>query len=197
MTSLGELPENDEFHGVNFSQAETLVDEKTGASTSKVREVKVGTYSLMSWWKGLLGNTDTIDISDDSDRATLSYPMTIDGEGSSTDAMVYLEVFEDFYPDCPIVIFYCYPDVFSDLDSEVMQNIATFVGLVNQNNMSIGNLEPIWSEDGSGRVRYRSALCLQAIAVGKAEAIGNFVAVSHKQLTLGVNKLIEIVTAES
>jgi hypothetical protein len=196
MTALSELPENDEFYGVNFSQAETLVDEKTGTSTSKVREVKVATYSLMSWWKGLLGNKDTIDISDESDRATLSYPMTIEGDSSSIDAMVYLEVFEDFYPDCPVIIFYCYPDAFSELDADAMRNVATFVGLVNQNNMSFGNLEPIWNEDGSGRIRYRSSFCLQAIAVGKAEAIGNFVAVSHKQLTFGVNKLIEMVAAD-
>ena len=55
------LEEDDEFYGLYFAK-----------STNKgLVEVKPCTFSLMYWWKGLLGYPDMIEISKDSNTAML------------------------------------------------------------------------------------------------------------------------------
>ena len=55
------LEKDDEFYGLYFAK-----------STSKgLVEVKPCTFSLMYWWKGLLGYPDMIEISKDSNTAML------------------------------------------------------------------------------------------------------------------------------
>ena len=129
MTSLKDLPKEDEFHGINFIQSETTENGVTGVIETKTREVKVGSYSLMGWWKGILGNEDTIDISEDSESATLTYTVTLSeldedvAEVVSREAPVFIEVTEQYYPDCPLIVFYCYPGGLSGLSDEELSLI--------------------------------------------------------------------------
>jgi hypothetical protein len=201
MTSLKDLPKEDEFYGINFIQSETTKNEETGVIETKTREVKVGTYSLMGWWKGILGNEDTIDISEDSESATLTYTVTLSeldedvAEVVSREAPIFIEVTEQYYPDCPLIVFYCYPGGLSGLSDEETENMTTYIGEVNLNDMIFGNFEMNIDEDGSGTVRYKSSLCLKGISVGKSDAIASFVAMSDSQLQKGLGELARMMSA--
>lgn len=201
MTSLKDLPKEDEFHGINFIQSEAIENEETGEMETKTREVKVGTYSLMGWWKGILGNEDTIDISEDSENATLAYTLTLNdldddvAEVVSREAPVFIEVTEQYYPNHPLIVFYCYPAGLSGLSDDETENMATYIGEVNLGDMIFGNFEMNVDEDGSGTVRYKSSLCLKGISVGKSEAIASFVAISDAQLQKGISEIVRMMSA--
>jgi len=66
------LESDDEFYGLYFAKStdEGLV------------EVKPCTFSLMYWWKGLLGYPDMIEISRDSNTAMLQFESTFGGGDS-------------------------------------------------------------------------------------------------------------------
>ena len=66
------LEQDDEFHGLYFAK-----------STNKgLVEVKPCTFSLMYWWKGLLGYPDMIEISKGSNTAMLQFESTFGGGDS-------------------------------------------------------------------------------------------------------------------
>ena len=63
------LEQDDEFYGLYFAK-----------STKKgLVEVKPCTFSLMYWWKGLLGYPDMIEISKGSNTAMLQFESTFGG----------------------------------------------------------------------------------------------------------------------
>ena len=196
MASLKDLPKEDEYYGISFLQAETIENEETGEVETQSREVKVATYSLMDWWKRILGNEDTIEISEGSEHAMLTYTMTMNdldddiADEISTDAQVFIEVYEQYYPNTPVLTFYCYPQALAGLSAEMTEALVTHVSAVNLEDMIFGNFELNVDENGGGQVRYKSSLCLKGISVGKANAIASFVAISDTQLQMGLCKLI-------
>ena len=196
MTSMIDLPENDEFHGVHFSQAETLVDEETGEATSRVNEVKTGTYTLMSWWKAC-GNEDTIDIYDESNRATLQYSFHMLGLDDDVSGAIpngctaYVDVYENYYDNCPVLVNCVYPEALEGLDESDLKEILPLIDRVNTN-LLMGNFEVLRGEDGGGSIRYRASLALEGILVGKVEAFQNFQAVAKAQLQHGMGMLIRM-----
>lgn len=78
------LEEDDEFYGLYFAK-----------STNKgLVEVKPCTFSLMYWWKGLLGYPDMIEISKDSNTAMLQFESTFGGGDSGETELTEKDVFD-------------------------------------------------------------------------------------------------------
>jgi hypothetical protein len=78
------LEEDDEFYGLYFAK-----------STKKgLVEVKPCTFSLMYWWKGLLGYPDMIEISKDSNTAMLQFESTFGGGDSGETELTEKDVFD-------------------------------------------------------------------------------------------------------
>ena len=78
------LESDDEFYGLYFAK-----------STKKgLVEVKPCTFSLMYWWKGLLGYPDMIEISKDSNTAMLQFESTFGGGDSGETELTEKDVFD-------------------------------------------------------------------------------------------------------
>lgn len=177
MTSMRDLPEDDEFAGISFSQ----LDEE-----GKSLEVKTCTYALMSWWKGL-GNADTIDISDDSNLARLGLDMDLElvDDDIYRTGDVYIDVFEE-----SSVICYCaYPHALSDLDASELQQLLPLIARINSAT-PFGSFELLYDNEAeTGRVRYKASVCTEGVSVGKVAMVENLFIKSSVSITAGLNGL--------
>ena len=165
------LEQDDEFYGLYFSKStdEGLV------------EVKPCTFSLMYWWKGLLGYPDMIDISKDSNTAMLQFESTFGGgdsgeteltEQDALDIDHIIEVDEEEM----LVSLYSYVPI------PVPDNLINAVGiaLLNINpETRYGSIEICSTlnenDENEHFLRYRAATYLRGIKSGKVEAIENMV----------------------
>ena len=165
------LEEDDEFYGLYFAKStdEGLV------------EVKPCTFSLMYWWKGLLGCPDMIDISKDSNTAMLQFESTFGGgdsgeteltEQDALDIDHIIEVDEEEM----LVSLYSYVPI------PVPDNLINAVGiaLLNINpETRYGSIEICSTlnenDENEHFLRYRAATYLRGIKSGKVEAIENMV----------------------
>ena len=165
------LEEDDEFYGLYFAKStdEGLV------------EVKPCTFSLMYWWKGLLGYPDMIDISKDSNTAMLQFESTFGGgdsgeteltEQDALDIDHIIEVDEEEM----LVSLYSYVPI------PVPDNLINAVGiaLLNINpETRYGSIEICSTlnenDENEHFLRYRAATYLRGIKSGKVEAIENMV----------------------
>ena len=165
------LEEDDEFYGLYFAKStdEGLV------------EVKPCTFSLMYWWKGLLGYPDMIDISKDSNTAMLQFESTFGGgdsgeteltEQDALDIDHIIEVDEEEM----LVSLYSYVPI------PVPDNLINAVGiaLLNINpETRYGSIEICSTlnenDENENFLRYRAATYLRGIKSGKVEAIENMV----------------------
>ena len=78
------LEEDDEFYGLYFAK-----------STKKgLVEVKPCTFSLMYWWKGVLGYPDMIEISKNSNTAMLQFESTFGGGDSGETELTEKDVLD-------------------------------------------------------------------------------------------------------
>ena len=165
------LEEDDEFYGLYFAK-----------STDKgLVEVKPCTFSLMYWWKGLLGYPDMIEISKDSNTAMLQFESTFGGGDSGETELTEKDVFDvdhiiEVDEEEHLVSLYSYVPI------PVPENLLGALGLsiLNINpETRYGSLEicSTDNEDGENEhfLRYRAATYLRGVKSGKVEAIESMI----------------------
>lgn len=165
------LEEDDEFYGLYFAK-----------STKKgLVEVKPCTFSLMYWWKGLLGYPDMIEISKDSNTAMLQFESTFGGGDSGETELTEKDVFDidhiiEVDEEEHLVSLYSYVPI------PVPEKLIGALGLsiLNINpETRYGSLEICSTDDEDGQnehfLRYRAATYLRGVKSGKVEAIESMI----------------------
>jgi hypothetical protein len=165
------LEEDDEFYGLYFAK-----------STNKgLVEVKPCTFSLMYWWKGLLGYPDMIDISKDSNTAMLQFESTFGGGDSGETELTEKDVFDvdhiiEVDEQEQLISLYSYVPI------PVPEKLIGALGLsiLNINpETRYGSLEICSTDNEEGKnehfLRYRAATYLRGVKSGKVEAIESMV----------------------
>jgi hypothetical protein len=165
------LEEDDEFYGLYFAK-----------STKKgLVEVKPCTFSLMYWWKGLLGYPDMIEISKDSNTAMLQFESTFGGGDSGETELTEKDVFDvdhiiEVDEEEHLISLYSYVPI------PVPEKLIGALGLsiLNINpETRYGSLEicSTDNEDGANEhfLRYRAATYLRGVKSGKVEAIESMI----------------------
>jgi hypothetical protein len=165
------LEEDDEFYGLYFAK-----------STKKgLVEVKPCTFSLMYWWKGLLGYPDMIEISKDSNTAMLQFESTFGGGDSGETELTEKDVFDidhiiEVDEEEHLVSLYSYIPI------PVPEKLIGALGLsiLNINpETRYGSLEICSTDNEDGQnehfLRYRAATYLRGVKSGKVEAIESMI----------------------
>jgi len=165
------LEEDDEFYGLYFAK-----------STNKgLVEVKPCTFSLMYWWKGLLGYPDMIEISKDSNTAMLQFESTFGGGDSGETELTEKDVFDvdhiiEIDEQEQLVSLYSYVPI------PVPEKLIGALGLsiLNINpETRYGSLEICSTDNEEGAnehfLRYRAATYLRGVKSGKVEVIESMV----------------------
>ena len=165
------LEKDDEFYGLYFAK-----------STIKgLVEVKPCTFTLMYWWKGLLGYPDMIEISKGSNTAMLQFESTFGGGDSGETELTEQDVL-----DIDHIIEVDEQEMLISLDSygpiPVPDKLIGALGLAILNinpETRYGSLELCTTENEEGVtehfLRYRAATYLRGIKSGKVEAIESMV----------------------
>ena len=165
------LEQDDEFHGLYFAK-----------STNKgMVEVKPCTFSLMYWWKGLLGYPDMIEISKGSNTAMLQFESTFGGGDSGETELTEKDVLDidhiiEVDEEEMMISLYSYVPI------PVPEKLIGALGLAILNinpETRYGSLELCSTENEEGEtehfLRYRAATYLRGIKLGKVEAIESMV----------------------
>ena len=165
------LEKDDEFYGLYFAK-----------STSKgLVEVKPCTFTLMYWWKGLLGYPDMIEISKGSDTAMLQFESTFGGGDSGETELTEQDVLDidhiiEVDEQEMLISLYSYVPI------PVPDKLIGALGLAILNinpETRYGSLELCTTENEEGGtehfLRYRAATYLRGIKSGKVEAIESMV----------------------
>ena len=165
------LEQDDEFHGLYFAK-----------STNKgLVEVKPCTFSLMYWWKGLLGYPDMIEISKGSNTAMLQFESTFGGGDSGETELTEKDVLDidhiiEVDEEEMLISLYSYVPI------PVPDKLIGALGLAILNinpETRYGSLELCSTENEEGEtehfLRYRAATYLRGIKLGKVEAIESMV----------------------
>ena len=165
------LEKDDEFYGLYFAK-----------STKKgLVEVKPCTFSLMYWWKGLLGYPDMIEISKNSNTAMLQFESTFCGGDSGETELTEQDVLDidhiiEVDEEEMLVSLYSYVPI--PIPNKVLGAIELSVLNINPETR-YGSLEICTTENEDGEtehfLRYRAATYLRGIKSGKVEAIENMV----------------------
>jgi len=165
------LESDDEFYGLYFAKStdEGLV------------EVKPCTFSLMYWWKGLLGYPDMIEISRDSNTAMLQFESTFGGGDSGETELTEQDTLEiDHIIEVDeverLVSLYSYVPI------PVPDKLIAALGLAILNinpETRYGSLEICSTtneeDEDEHFLRYRVATYLRGIKSGKVEAIESMI----------------------
>jgi hypothetical protein len=165
------LESDDEFYGLYFAKSteEGLV------------EVKPCTFSLMYWWKGLLGYPDMIEISRDSNTAMLQFESTFGGGDSGETELTEQDTLEidhiiEVDEEEKLVSLYSYVPI------PVPDKLIAALGLAILNinpETRYGSLEicSTTNEEGEDEhfLRYRVATYLRGVKSGKVEAIESMI----------------------
>ena len=165
------LEKDDEFYGLYFAK-----------STSKgLVEVKPCTFTLMYWWKGLLGYPDMIEISKGSDTSMLQFESTFGGGDSGETELTEQDVLDidhiiEVDEQEMLISLYSYVPI------PVPDKLIGALGLAILNinpETRYGSLELCTTENEEGAtehfLRYRAATYLRGIKSGKVEAIESMV----------------------
>jgi hypothetical protein len=165
------LEKDDEFYGLYFAK-----------STNKgLVEVKPCTFTLMYWWKGLLGYPDMIEISKGSDTAMLQFESTFGGGDSGETELTEQDVLDidhiiEVDEQEMLISLYSYVPI------PVPDKLIGALGLAILNinpETRYGSLELCTTENEEGAtehfLRYRAATYLRGIKSGKVEAIESMV----------------------
>lgn len=165
------LEKDDEFYGLYFAK-----------STSKgLVEVKPCTFSLMYWWKGLLGYPDMIEISKNSNTAMLQFESTFGGGDSGETELKEQDVLDidhiiEVDEEEMLISLYSYVPI--PIPDKVLGAIELSVLNINPETR-YGNLEICTTENEEGEtehfLRYRAATYLRGIKSGKVDAIESMV----------------------
>ena len=165
------LEKDDEFYGLYFAK-----------STNKgLVEVKPCTFTLMYWWKGLLGYPDMIEISKGSNTAMLQFESTFGGGDSGETELTEQDVLDidhiiEVDEQEMLISLYSYVPI------PVPDKLIGALGLAILNinpETRYGSLELCTTENEEGEtehfLRYRAATYLRGIKSGKVEAIESMV----------------------
>jgi len=165
------LEQDDEFYGLYFAK-----------STSKgLVEVKPCTFSLMYWWKGLLGYPDMIEISKGSNTAILQFESTFGGGDSGETELTEKDVLDidhiiEVDEEEMLISLYSYVPI--PVPEKLVGALSLAVLNINPETR-YGSLEicPTENEEGETEhfLRYRAATYLRGIKSGKVEAIESMV----------------------
>jgi hypothetical protein len=165
------LEHDDEFYGLYFAK-----------STKKgLVEVKPCTFSLMYWWKGLLGYPDMIEISKGSNTAILQFESTFGGGDSGETELTEKDVLDidhiiEVDEEEMLISLYSYVPI--PVPEKLVGALSLAVLNINPETR-YGSLEicPTENEEGETEhfLRYRAATYLRGIKSGKVEAIESMV----------------------
>jgi hypothetical protein len=165
------LEQDDEFYGLYFAK-----------STSKgLVEVKPCTFSLMYWWKGLLGYPDMIEISKGSNTAMLQFESTFGGGDSGETELTEKDVLDidhiiEVDEEEMMISLYSYVPI--PVPEKLVGALSLAVLNINPETR-YGSLELCSTENEEGEtehfLRYRAATYLRGIKSGKVEAIESMV----------------------
>ena len=165
------LEQDDEFYGLYFAK-----------STNKgLVEVKPCTFSLMYWWKGLLGYPDMIEISKGSNTAMLQFESTFGGGDSGETELTEKDVLDIDHiieVDEKEMMISLYSYVPIPVPEKLVGALSLAVLNINPETR-YGSLEICPTENENGEtehfLRYRAATYLRGIKSGKVEAIESMV----------------------
>ncbi len=165
------LEQDDEFYGLYFAK-----------STKKgLVEVKPCTFSLMYWWKGLLGYPDMIEISKGSNTAMLQFESTFGGGDSGETELTEKDVLDidhiiEVDEEEMMISLYSYVPI--PVPEKLVGALSLAILNINPETR-YGSLElcPTENEEGETEhfLRYRAATYLRGIKSGKVEAIESLV----------------------
>jgi len=165
------LEKDDEFYGLYFAK-----------STSKgLVEVKPCTFSLMYWWKGLLGYPDMIEISKGSNTAMLQFESTFGGGDSGETELTEQDVLDidhiiEVDEEEMLISLYSYVPI--PVPEKLVGALSLSILNINPETR-YGSLELCSTENEDGQtehfLRYRAATYLRGIKSGKVEAIESMV----------------------
>ena len=165
------LEQDDEFYGLYFAK-----------STNKgLVEVKPCTFSLMYWWKGLLGYPDMIEISKGSNTAILQFESTFGGGDSGETELTEKDVLDidhiiEVDEEEMLISLYSYVPI--PVPEKLVGALSLAVLNINPETR-YGSLEICPTENEGGEtehfLRYRAATYLRGIKSGKVEAIESMV----------------------
>ena len=165
------LEQDDEFYGLYFAK-----------STSKgLVEVKPCTFSLMYWWKGLLGYPDMIEISKGSNTAMLQFESTFGGGDSGETELTEKDVLDidhiiEVDEEEMMISLYSYVPI--PVPEKLVGAVSLAILNINPETR-YGSLELCSTENEEGEtehfLRYRAATYLRGIKSGKVEAIESMV----------------------
>ena len=165
------LEQDDEFYGLYFAK-----------STNKgLVEVKPCTFSLMYWWKGLLGYPDMIEISKGSNTAMLQFESTFGGGDSGETELTEKDVLDidhiiEVDEEEMMISLYSYVPI--PVPEKLVGALSLAVLNINPETR-YGSLEICPTENENGEtehfLRYRAATYLRGIKSGKVEAIESMV----------------------
>jgi hypothetical protein len=178
------LDEDDEFYGVSLSQASC--HEVSGEA--KILDVKAVTYALISWWKRG-GHEDIIDISDDSNSATLkfSHELSLDNEDAESSVTCIFEADERQM----LLTLFIYPDYFRLIPKQD-DSIDALKNYVLDTNPAIpcGALEWLEADDGAGYgIRFRVSACMHGVKKGKVAMVDNLLEHGMRYLSVSISML--------
>ena len=165
------LEQDDEFYGLYFAK-----------STKKgLVEVKPCTFSLMYWWKGLLGYPDMIEISKGSNTAMLQFESTFGGGDSGETELTEQDVLDidhiiEVDEEEMLISLYSYVPI--PVPEKLVGALSLSILNINPETR-YGSLELCSTENEEGHtehfLRYRAATYLRGIKSGKVEAIESMV----------------------
>ena len=165
------LEQDDEFYGLYFAK-----------STNKgLVEVKPCTFSLMYWWKGLLGYPDMIEISKGSNTAMLQFESTFGGGDSGETELTEKDVLDidhiiEVDEEEMLISLYSYVPI--PVPEKLVGAVSLAILNINPETR-YGSLELCSTENEEGEtehfLRYRAATYLRGIKSGKVEAIESMV----------------------
>ena len=165
------IEKDDEFYGLYFAK-----------STNKgLVEVKPCTFSLMYWWKGLLGYPDMIEISKGSNTAMLQFESTFGGGDSGETELTEQDVLDidhiiEVDEEEMLISLYSYVPI--PVPEKLVGALSLSILNINPETR-YGNLELCSTENEEGEtehfLRYRAATYLRGIKSGKVEAIESMV----------------------
>jgi hypothetical protein len=165
------LEQDDEFYGLYFAKS----------TTKGLVEVKPCTFSLMYWWKGLLGYPDMIEISKGSNTAILQFESTFGGGDSGETELTEKDVLDidhiiEVDEEEMLISLYSYVPI--PVPEKLVGALSLAVLNINPETR-YGSLEicPTENEEGETEhfLRYRAATYLRGIKSGKVEAIESMV----------------------
>lgn len=151
----------DEFESMEMLQSQTNED---GITTT--RSVRPVARSILTWWKNEMGQSDILDIADDTDSCTLNFDVELP---STADASVIIE--GDEINQLSTIYIYQHNLTNLEIDQANLHKLLARICLFN-NEANFGRIEAMIDEQ-STTLRYRYTISLAGVLHGKAKMISH------------------------